>query len=131
MNPFLTLNKRKGKPVLVVQYREGGTREKAYPLTAEGCRQAGADLYAAGETTWQHSSSTDFPRDYQKGFRGDVHDYIDQGYKAAATKAEAPRVRVIDKMLVWCSMEQFQQSLTAAEKEAFAKIKHEYHNRDQ
>jgi hypothetical protein len=93
--------------------------------------KAGADLYEARETQWLHSSSTDFPRDYKKGFKGDVHDYIEQGYKTAAATEEAPRVRVIEKMLAWCSMEQFQQSLTVEEKAAFAKIKREYETREE
>jgi len=124
MMPFVSTTKVKGEPKLVVDLREG--KKRLYPLNAEGCRQAGAELYDDGVEEWQCSSSVDFPHETKATFRGDVREYMEQGYNARYELALAPRKAVIAKMLAHCSLPEFLNTLTPDEREAFNKIKGEY-----
>lgn len=120
---FVTIEKKKGVVYLVVKYRtKTGEKPVYYPLTAQGCRKAGADLHENGAEDWMHSSSTDFPHEYKPTFRGDVREYMSEGYNAAKDREEAPRKRLVDKMMAWCSTTQFQATLTPEEKLAFVKL---------
>lgn len=120
---FVTIEYRKKVPVLVVKYRvKGGEKQKVYALTEEGCRKAGADLYAAGAEDWMHSSSTDFPHEYKPTFRGDVQEYMGEGYKKAQAIAEAPRKSLVAKMMERCGLADFQATLTDAEKRAYVAL---------
>jgi hypothetical protein len=67
------------EPLLTVRYRD---RKPAYPLTAEGVRQAGRDLYDSGQHDWSYSSSADFPQEY--GSALDVRVLLEGAFVARA-----------------------------------------------
>lgn len=75
--PYVSVEKLNDEPCLCVDYRKV---KQWYPLTADGCREAGRELHARGWLMWQYSSSADFPREYKPTFLGDVREYIETEY---------------------------------------------------
>lgn len=120
MSVFVSVGKHKGEPVVTVRY--GDRSQKHYPLTAAGCRQAGAELHAAGVEDWMHSSSVNWPNEVKPTFRGDVSEYMGQGFRAAMKKEEEPRKRLVAKMMAAAALPAFQATLTDDEKDAYVKL---------
>ncbi len=119
MDPFVTVTLNRKQPVVKVRI---GEKERFYPLTAAGCRQAGKELFEAGAESWMCSSSVDFPQELKKGCRLDVRELMNQGFRQAYEKREAPRKAMTDKMLAYCQCPDFQAKLTIEEKQAFVKL---------
>lgn len=53
---------------------------ETFPLTVEGCIEAGKFMYNAKQDSWSNSSSVDFP--YEYGFEGDVRELMEKGYNS-------------------------------------------------
>jgi hypothetical protein len=119
MDPFVSVTKHKGEPVVQVRIRD---KHRHYPLTAKGCRQAGHDLYHAGAESWMNSSSVDFPQEVKKGCRLDVRELMGEGFQAALTEYQRPQKELVEMMLAHCEEDEFQQKLTAPQKALFKKI---------
>jgi hypothetical protein len=81
-------------PWLTIHYR---TRKPAYPLTAEGIRQAGRDLYDSGSHACAYSSSVDFAAEV--GCDLDVGELIHDGFAERAK--EVGDTRFPDAESVW------------------------------
>lgn len=99
MDPFVSVEKHKGEAVIKVRI---GDKAYRYPLTKAGCLQAGREIYTRfdGEVeSWMNSSSVDFPQEVKKGFRWDVREVMAEGFREELTKAEAPRKRVVAKIM--------------------------------
>lgn len=75
--PYVSVDNHNNEPSLCVDFRP---QKKWFPLTAEGCREAGREIHARGWLMWQYSSSADFPCDLKPTFRGDVREYIESEY---------------------------------------------------
>ena len=59
-----------------------------FPLTKQGCYNAGAFLYENKIETWMCSSSVDFPTEVDPKFRGNVDAWIKDGFKKAWKKSQ-------------------------------------------
>ena len=68
--------------VLQVSHLLSGNREvvETFPLTKEGCIDAGKFMYKNKQTSWSNSSSIDFP--YEYGFEEDIRELMLQGYES-------------------------------------------------
>lgn len=85
MNIFLGIETIEGvgtnKPQVVISVRVSD-KKQFFPLTKRGCLHVGRYLAEIGAEDWMHSSSLDYPKEYKKGFRYDVHELIAEGYKS-------------------------------------------------
>lgn len=95
--------------------------KKKYPLTKEGCVQAGADLRRARIEQWLHSSSVDHSDEH--GFDEDIHALMRQGWQTEQDKADAPRHSLYRKVVEKCDTADFRKTLTSGEKKAFSELK--------
>jgi hypothetical protein len=74
---FVTLTTHEDKPVIEVQ-RDNDSVER-FPLTKDGCLDAGAFMAKEKQDQWLCSSTVDFPKETKKGFRHNVHQLMKQG----------------------------------------------------
>jgi hypothetical protein len=116
---FVSVTKHKGEPVVQVRL---GDKHKHYPLTAKGCRQAGAEIYATGAESWTNSSSVDFPQEVKRGCRLDVRELMDEGFQKALEEYQRPQKELVNMILTHCELPEFQNTLTKEQKKLFAKI---------
>jgi len=111
--PFVSVEKYDGVACVRVRI---GEKFRRYVLTKAGCIQAGRELFHAGAESWMNSSSVDFPQEVKRGFKWDVHELMDQGFREEMEKADAPRKSMIAKMVAFCAKsDEFLTSLTEAE----------------
>jgi len=116
---FVSVEKHDGKPC--VKVKVGDNACQRYPLTKKGCLQAGRDLYAEGIENWINSSSVDFPQAVKPGCKLDVRELMGQGFQEAADAADAPRKRMVAKVLAFClKSDEFMSSLDPDEFTAFS-----------
>lgn len=114
MYPYVSVTRNETQAVLRVRANE--THD--YPLTKNGCLQAGRDLFNSGAESWLCSSSVDFPEEVKKSFKHDIRELLDQGFQEEQEKIYAPRKSLIKKMLDFCkNSNKFILSLTDEEYE--------------
>jgi hypothetical protein len=86
MRCYLFLTKQDDAAVLVVEIANG---REVFPLTKTGCTAAGRYLFDRGIYEYTASSGLDFPREYKRGFKGNVHDMVIGALQAEVDKAAA------------------------------------------
>lgn len=122
MDPYVSVTKYKGKPVVEVRIGENRLR---YPLTADGCRAAGRDIYKGfnGQVeSWMNSSSVDFPQEVKKGCRLDVRELMAEGFRAALDEQMKPQRELVAMILAHCEKDDFQKTLTPKQQALFKVI---------
>ena len=99
--------------------RCGGRDEERqdYPLTTEGQRRAGADLYRSGAKDWLYSSSIDL-----NAYGDRLRSLVMEGFNSEKEFAERAKLSLTVKMVEALSGESFQSSLTAEEKSAYHQL---------
>lgn len=102
-------------PLLCVYYADG--KETTHPLTDEGCRQAGRELFAGKFESWLCSSGVDHADEV--GYDGDVRELMAEGQYEELDKADKPRKEVVGKLLKYGATPEFQEGLTQPQRDAF------------
>ena len=119
MRYLVSVEKHDDKPCVKVKCGDNACQR--YPLTKKGCLQAGRDLFAEGQESWMNSSSVDFPQEVKPGCKLDVRELMSEGYRQAADEADAPRKRLLAKVLAFClKSDEFMFSLDPDEFRAFS-----------
>lgn len=105
-----------------------GINNKRYPLTMQGCIDAGKDLYRENVETWFCASSADRPREFKPGFRHNVRELLQKGYNQSMLEVDISRIELLEAIVSWCATPEFRESLSPACREVFkeyvAGVKH-------
>lgn len=70
-------------PTAVVKIHPQNGDTTYFPLTKQGCLEAGKFMFREKQEEWQCSSSVDFPHEVDESFEGDVHELMREGYVSA------------------------------------------------
>lgn len=111
-------------PLLCVHYADG--KETTHPLTDDGCRQAGRELFAGKFESWLCSSGVDHADEV--GYDGDVRELMAAGHDEEWDEADKPRKEVVGKLMEYGANPAFQAGLTQPQRDAFEAMRQ---NRDQ
>lgn len=120
MEPFVSVERHDGVACIKVRI---GDKHRRYVLTKAGCLQAGRELHAAGAESWMNSSSVDFPQEVKRGFKWDVRELMDEGFRAALEEFDRPRKELVDLIMAHCSKADFQRTLTPKQQALFGILK--------
>ena len=75
---FVSVTTHEDKPVVKIERRNGTYAH--FPLTEQGCLNAGKFMFNEKQENWQQSSTVDFPYEVDQHFEGDVNELMRQGY---------------------------------------------------
>lgn len=94
MNYFVSVTMYQGRACVKVDGRADGIMY--FPLTAKGCRAAGAWIAEKKQESWMNSSSVDFPKEIKPSFRHDVRELMNEGFAACIPDEVVKHDRVGD-----------------------------------
>lgn len=78
---FVSVTTIEDNPVVKIERRN--STSAYFPLTEQGCLDAGKFMFNEKQENWQCSSSVDFPNEVDENFEGDVGELMREGYVSA------------------------------------------------
>ncbi len=118
--PYLTIEKN-ARLVYVLVVEQSETKRSEYPLAKNGLLKAGRDLYEAGVTQWQHSSSLDHADEY--GCLIDIHEVIAKGFEEARSEATSHELTCEVKLFRFADCKDFKSLLSPKELDYFETLR--------